>query len=280
MRVNPRHVQTLLRLRKGDKIRVNTRKLRKPRVLTVLSKPEKPSNSQAISVYVASGAVRPGHRAGGVLTYRPEDAPGGEELTYQATMLQPVQDVTDLEKISEATAEKLLMATKRGTTTMSLHEKIAQQWMEKQAGHAIETVRGHGWTQDEAFRDATSESVTGFADETVSEVIKVKRVKAPKPAKRVKIEKSKVTKGKVEKAYVIEKYWGSGFDPIDRDRMFNARYKTQGEVLKAAKVLALKYQVELVIKLAAFCQGDTHLAKVIPERGEMGVWDFKIDFHI
>jgi hypothetical protein len=164
---------------------------------------------------------------------------------------------------------------------MRLHKRIAQAWLEKQAGHAIETVRGHGWTQDEAFRDATSESVTGFADEEIREVRKVKRIKAPKPSKRVKIEKSKVTKGKVEKAYVIEKYWGSGsYDPIDRDRMFNARYKTQGEVLKAAKVLALKYQVQLVIKLAAFCQGDTHLAKVIPERGEMGVWQFEIDFHI
>jgi len=165
---------------------------------------------------------------------------------------------------------------------MLLHKKIADRWLRKQAGHEHVTVRGQGWTQNEAFKDATSENVTGFADETISEVLKVRMVKKPQPAKRVKIVKSPVTKGPVKKAYTIDLEWGreERGNSIYRDRDFGRQYKTQGEVLKAAKELALKYQVSLVIELKAFCVGDTRLASIVPERGTPGVWEFEIDFHI
>lgn len=104
--VSPSHVITLLSLRKGDSIMVKTDRLRKPRVLTVLDKPTR-NPSGSIMVFVTSGRVRPGHRDGGALTYREEP----EELTYQPTLLQKIQDVTDLKKISEAQAERVLMAS-------------------------------------------------------------------------------------------------------------------------------------------------------------------------
>lgn len=162
-----------------------------------------------------------------------------------------------------------------------LHKKIADQWLRKQAGHFIETVQGTGWTENEAFNDATSENVTGFADETISDVLKTRMVKKPRPAKRVKVVKSTVTKGPVKKAYTIDLAWshGAASNPIYRDRDFSRQYKTQSEVLKAAKYLAIKYQVQLVIELKAFCVGDTKLATLTPEKGEPGVWEFEIDFH-
>lgn len=150
------------------------------------------------------------------------------------------------------------------------------------AGHFHETVRGQGYTEQEALRDALSENVTGFADEEYREVLKSKRLRAPKPPRRVKIEKQKLQRGKVERAFVLETRWMSQLERnpgLAGDRQYQERYKTQGAALKAAKEVALKYDVELNIYLAAFCQGDTHLATVTPEAGKPGVWEFVIDFH-
>jgi hypothetical protein len=106
-------------------------------------------------------------------------------------------------------------------------------------------------------------------------------VRAPKKATRVKVEKTTVTKGKVEKAYTIRSYWEMRETPgLNRDRRYSKHYKTQGEVLKAAKELALEYGVELRIQLEAFCVGNTQLASVTPSGGRMGRWKFEFDAHM
>lgn len=153
--VNARHVATLLSLRKGDKVLVKAGGLPKPRVLTVLEGPTKHSNSKSIMVFVASGKTRPGHRRGGVLTYRPavETEHGmylPEELTYQPTLLQRVQHVTDLKKVSEAQAERYVMAAlPNGTVEMFIEVLSSKltQWDKRYnkdnpyaLGHYLEAV--------------------------------------------------------------------------------------------------------------------------------------------
>lgn len=114
---DPKMTMTMLRLRKGDKVMVMTRGLKKPRVLEVQENPRKHSGSDAIYVELSSGNTRPGHRSGGVLTYTPERTLDNglraipEELTYQATMLQQTYPVTELKKVSEAQAERYLQAS-------------------------------------------------------------------------------------------------------------------------------------------------------------------------
>jgi len=69
-------------LKEGDKVKVEANRLSKPRVL---------------SVYTGSGAVRPGHKGGGLLTYQPKSY--GNDVMYQATPLQQITEVTKLTKV-------------------------------------------------------------------------------------------------------------------------------------------------------------------------------------
>jgi hypothetical protein len=105
-------------------------------------------------------------------------------------------------------------------------------------------------------------------------------VRKPKPAKKVKVEKSKVAKGgRPVKQFVIDALWErDASNALLNDKRYSQRYDTQKDVLDAAKALALQYQAVLRIELKAFCQGDTVLATVTPEKGEQGIWEFTVAF--
>jgi len=157
------------------------------------------------------------------------------------------------------------------------------------SGTDMRTIRGTGWTQEEALTNALKDDERqhghddGYGGGRISlrDVLRTKVLREPRPAKRVRIEKFPVRKGPVEKRFTIETRWGFSSDetrPIDRDPRYRKRYETQSEVLQAAKDLALQYGVELVISLGAFCVGDTKLAVVSPEAAQPGEWAFECDF--
>lgn len=155
------------------------------------------------------------------------------------------------------------------------------------AGTTTRTIRGTGWTEQEALQNALrrDEEENGHGEgygggsSSLKQVLKTKMLTAPKRPKRVQIEKFPIKKGPVEKRFIIEKEWGfSREEKIDNDRRLNARYETQGQVIQAAKDLALEYGKSVVIKLGAFCTGDTKLAVVKPEAGQIGEWAFSCDF--
>lgn len=159
--------------------------------------------------------------------------------------------------------------------------------MNKTAGTETRTIQGQGWTEKEALDNAMQEDLAEYGHgegygggwNSVRDVVKTKRVRAPKRPTKVKVTKQTVKKGPVEKAFVISTRWHTeGYGDLQRDRRFTAHYKTQATVLKAAKELALEYGTALMISLAAFCQGNTHLADVVPEKGQKGVWNFTVDF--
>jgi hypothetical protein len=157
------------------------------------------------------------------------------------------------------------------------------------AGKETRVIQGEGWTEKEALDDAMNddEHEHGTGDGygggygSVDRILKRKMVRAPKRAKRVKVEKAVVRKGPVKKVYTIDKQWGfsrNTMDPVEKDKRFKAQHRTQGEALKAARELAMEYGVELNINLEAFCVGDTRLAKVTPVGEKVGVWRFEVDF--
>lgn len=155
------------------------------------------------------------------------------------------------------------------------------------SGTDTRTIRGTGWTEQEALKNALAEDEReyghgegyGGGSGSLRAVIRKKVIREPKKAKRVTIEKFPIRKGPVEKRFVLERRWGFDRDmPIDRDPKYRERYETQGQVLAAAKELALQYGTELVITLEAFCVGDTKLAIVKPEEAQTGEWMFECDF--
>ena len=156
----------------------------------------------------------------------------------------------------------------------------------KQGGTVTRTVQGRGWTETEAWTNAmqADEEDRGRdygGESNIRQSGPAKMIKAPKKPTKVTVTKKEVTKGPVTKKYVIEQRWGFSFrneSPVIRDKRFTAQYDTQGAVLEAAKALALQYGEELRISLQAFCTGNTHLADVKPEAGEMGIWAWKVDF--
>ena len=150
---------------------------------------------------------------------------------------------------------------------------------EMRAGHEDVSIRANGMTLQEAYARAEDElrrdsNIDYWKD------LGTKVIREPKRATKVKVEKKTVQKGKVEKAFTIETKWQrDGEGKINRDRRYTSRYQHQGEVLKAAKELALEYGVELRIQLEAFCVGNTHLATVIPSGSRPGEWVFSFDVH-
>ncbi len=87
--MDPHAVDVLLALGKGDKVRIESRGLKKARVVTVTSGPTT-TEAGATHVYVTGGAVRPGHIAGGALTLR------GGDLDYQPSLQQSPMAVSRL----------------------------------------------------------------------------------------------------------------------------------------------------------------------------------------
>lgn len=157
--------------------------------------------------------------------------------------------------------------------------RVVQAHLRRQAGHEEITLRGRGWTEREAWSEALNEFTAeeGYRYQFREFLKRPKQLKAPKVPKKVIVEQSPIEKGKVEKAYVIEWMWSA---PGARHPLVGKRFKTQSEVLKAAKQVALETKQEVRVIWAAFCQGNTELARVRPERGEMGEWEFVADFHV
>ena len=155
------------------------------------------------------------------------------------------------------------------------------------SGTDFRTIRGTGWTEGEALRNALKrdEEEFGHGDGygggagSLRQTTRKRMLRPPKPAKKVTVERAAVRKGPVEKKFIIERKWGfDRSEPVDNDPKFRARYDKQGEVLRAAKELALQYGTTLVITLAAFCVGNTQLAVVTPQRAEQGEWEFECEF--
>lgn len=119
-------VLTFLRLREGDTVQVEGTKTKKPRALTVTSGPKKDNKTGYIYVGVTSGRAWGSNRRGGILQYREEGAspvtgaPVDEELTFQATLMQPPMSVLKLKKISEAQAERLV----HGSAELSVGDHV------------------------------------------------------------------------------------------------------------------------------------------------------------
>lgn len=157
------------------------------------------------------------------------------------------------------------------------------------AGTVTRVIEGEGWTEQEALKDAMREDEEYYGRQegygggfgSMREVNRSKMVRKPMRAKRVKVEKSTVRKGPVKKVYTIQKVWGFSRDemaPVEKDRRYRDQHKTQADALKAARELAMEYGVELSVQLEAFCVGDTHLARVKPIGGQLGKWQFEVDF--
>lgn len=167
---------------------------------------------------------------------------------------------------------------------MNSVQRVAARYL--QAGTVTRNVRGSGWDVHEAWGNAMQNDVEDNGREyggenNLRDAGPAKMVKAPKKPTKVTITKKDVTKGPVTKKFVIERRWGWSRDTpsaIERDKRYTAQYDTQGTVLAAAKDLALQYGEELKISLQAFCVGNTHLADVVPEKGEKGLWSWQASF--
>lgn len=170
---------------------------------------------------------------------------------------------------------------------MSIESELLKVAKNILSGTTTRTIRGQGWTEQEALKDAmkSDEEEYGHGEGygggfgSMRQVNRSKMVRAPQKAKRAVLERYPVRKGPVEKRYIIEKQWSRDDNgPLDRDSRMKTRYETQGEVLKAAKALSMEYGTELIITLAAFCTGDTRLAIVKPGKQQIGEWIFEVDF--
>jgi len=171
-------------------------------------------------------------------------------------------------------------------------ERVARRFMasvDKQGGTTWRWIEGSGYTSQEAWSEAIQEDARSYGRDYGGESnirddedTKVKQVKAPKKPTKVKVTKNTVTKGPVVKKFIITRKWrtrpGDAQTGLERDKRYQMQYDTQGDVLKAAKELALQFGEILRIELQAFCQGQTHLADVEPERGQPGVWRWYVAF--
>lgn len=166
-------------------------------------------------------------------------------------------------------------------------ERVARRYVRaKIAGTETRTIRGHGWTQQEALDNAMAEDERMYGHgegygggwHSVRKVLQAKQVKAPKKPTKVTITKTPVDKGPVKKVYRIQSFWGRSSDGLARDRRFTTQYPDGKTALEAAKALALQYGEELTVELAPVCSGNTLLARVKPEKGELGEWVFTVDF--
>ena len=155
-------------------------------------------------------------------------------------------------------------------------------------GRAYRAIVGKGWTEKEALDNALKEDEEyyghgegyGGGSGSLREVTRTKMVKTPKRPKRVKITKTPVRKGPIEKRFIIKSRWESTLlkDEVSRDHRYSRKYEKQSDVLKVAKELALQYSVELNVELQAFCVGNTQLATITPEKGQLGEWVFDCEF--
>ena len=196
------------------------------------------------------------------------------ELTHKASNISKRHGINTIQVvIDEGIAEDFSAAVE------------ALEAMCRQAGTVTRTIQGEGWTEREALMDALDNDEREYGHQdgdgggagSMRGVVDTKMVRKPVRAKRVKIKKSTVRKGPVKKAFVLSRVW-HGSSSISRDKRFYTQYTTQGDAMKAARELVLEYGEELSIDLKAFCVGDTHLANIVPQGAQPGLWRFKVDF--
>jgi hypothetical protein len=138
-------------------------------------------------------------------------------------------------------------------------------------------------TQEEALADAlrNDEAEYGHGEgygggrRSLTEVLKVKQTKVPKPATKVTVTKAKATQP-AKKVFRIETRWHARGDAVSSDRAFQMSYASVTDATTAGKLLALKYQVDLVVVQAL--SGTDRLVTIEPEKGQIGVWDFVCEF--
>jgi hypothetical protein len=138
------------------------------------------------------------------------------------------------------------------------------------------SVIGYGMNVQEARRNALDsdrdeyghqEGYNGSICSSVSEKAP-KCLKKPVVAKKCKVEKEtqKGTK-KWETIYVVQPFFGNGPSRTE---------KTQGDALKTAKKLAIEHSCTYEITIEKRLVGASNkIARVIPQKSEMGQWLFE-----
>jgi len=141
---------------------------------------------------------------------------------------------------------------------------------------------GYGLTETDARRDALDrdrdyyghqEGYSGSMCSSTGEDDRVKCLKQPKPAKRCKVNKN-IHKGtrKWVTVYTVEP--ACEFKPFTRNDCVMCG-STQAEALKEAKRLALKNQIEYIVRIdKVLVSGTTKIATVTPDKSELGKWLF------
>lgn len=140
------------------------------------------------------------------------------------------------------------------------------------------TAYGYGMTEGEALRDALDkdryenghqEGYSGTIGSSTSRNSKC--VVQPKPAKTCTVEKEmqKGTRKWVTVFRIEPRYPSNSFEEhktIDT---------TQGDAIKEAKKMAIKFNKEFVIAIdKKLVGGTTHIANVKPKKSTMGKWKF------
>lgn len=140
------------------------------------------------------------------------------------------------------------------------------------------SVRAQGMNEGEALRNALdADRIENGHQEGYSGTIGSRTtlnstcLKPPKPPKKCKVEKLPKLKVKWETRFAVEPYGNS---------THIAHEKTKGEAIKKAKELAIRYNCEYgvrMIKQPIIQFGgvaDTLVARVTPEKAELGIWKF------
>jgi hypothetical protein len=135
--------------------------------------------------------------------------------------------------------------------------------------HAV----GHGFTEQEAYRDAVQsdrtmnghqEGYSGSIGSSTHEDDHSKCIKKPVVSKRATVEK---------KPFIGTRKWETTF-VITGDRTGRTA-KTQGEAIKIAKELAIQKQETITIDIEKrLVNGSSRIAVVSPKKSIIGEWKF------
>jgi len=155
-----------------------------------------------------------------------------------------------------------------------------------QEGTETRVIRGEGFTEKEALDDAMrkDEEYYGHGEGygggygSMRRIVKKRIIKQPKPAKKTTVKKAQIGKGGPTRMFIIRASWPEDRRTLAYDSKATLEHKKQSDAINAAKELALRHQMELSVELIFKAPGATKVATIIPERGQVGVWEFTVDF--
>lgn len=176
--------------------------------------------------------------------------------------------------------------------TASMLEEVRQ--FEKGAGPLAEgrdvrTIRGSGWTEKEALDNAMRDDEAEYGHGegygggygSMDRILRKKMERAPKKPTKVTVKREKVAAGKPKRTFTIKPLWrdergGFAYDP--EVKRIGTTFAKQADALKAAKKLALLKGTELIVELVFEPPGNTVVARLEPQKGQMGIWSFEVSF--